>query len=116
MDMVEALLSYRNSTKTFLPILNLEKKYFILQILINLRIYITYNENIASFNVFNMSDILLLDIGVFPFNMQGASHVRWGPCLHSMARLRVADGGMASSYRVAANTFYKQPRTDNKGW
>jgi hypothetical protein len=25
-------------------------------------------------------------------------HVRWGPCPHSMARPRVADGGTASSY------------------
>jgi hypothetical protein len=32
----------------------------------------TYNENIASFNVFNMSVILLKDIGVFSTNMQGA--------------------------------------------
>jgi hypothetical protein len=28
------------------------------------------------------------------------SHVRWGPCPHSMARPRVADGGTASSYGV----------------
>jgi hypothetical protein len=25
-------------------------------------------------------------------------HVRWGPCPHSMARPRVADGGTASSF------------------
>jgi hypothetical protein len=25
-------------------------------------------------------------------------HIRWGPCPHSMARPRVADGGTASSY------------------
>jgi hypothetical protein len=65
MDVVETLLPYRNATKTFLPIFDLEK------ILISLRTYITYNENIASFNVLNMSVILLLDIGVFSPNMQG---------------------------------------------
>jgi hypothetical protein len=41
-------------------------------ILINLRTYITYNENISSFNVLDMSVILLLDIGVFSSNMQEA--------------------------------------------
>jgi hypothetical protein len=35
----------KNETKIFLPIFDLEK------ILINLRTYIAYNENIASFNV-----------------------------------------------------------------
>jgi hypothetical protein len=38
--------------------------------LINVGTYITYNENIASFNVCNMSVILQLDIGVFSSNMQ----------------------------------------------
>jgi hypothetical protein len=31
-----------------------------------------YNENIASFNVFNMPVILILDIGLFSSSMQGA--------------------------------------------
>jgi hypothetical protein len=41
-----------------------------LKTLINLGTYITYNGNIANFNVFNMSVILLLDTGVFSSNMQ----------------------------------------------
>jgi hypothetical protein len=37
--------------------------------IINLRTYITYNENIATFNVFNMPVIVILDIGIFSSNM-----------------------------------------------
>jgi hypothetical protein len=48
MDVVEALLPYRNSTNILLQISN---KFSYFKILINLRTYITYNENIASFNV-----------------------------------------------------------------
>jgi hypothetical protein len=48
MDVVEALLPYRNATNIFLQI---SKKFSYFKILINLRTYITYNENIASFNV-----------------------------------------------------------------
>jgi hypothetical protein len=50
MDAVEALLPYRNATNIFLKI---SKKLSYFKILINLRTYITYNENIASFNVLN---------------------------------------------------------------
>jgi hypothetical protein len=48
MDAVEALLPYRNATNIFLQI---SKKLLYFKIFINLRTYITYNENIASFNV-----------------------------------------------------------------
>jgi hypothetical protein len=48
MDAIEALLPYRNATNIFLQI---SKKNSYFEILINLRTYITYNENIASFNV-----------------------------------------------------------------
>jgi hypothetical protein len=48
MDVGEALLLYRNATNIFLQI---SKKCSYFRILINLRTYITYNENIASFNV-----------------------------------------------------------------
>jgi hypothetical protein len=48
MNVVEALLPYRNATNIFLQIAK-NVSYF--KILINLRTYITYNENIASFNV-----------------------------------------------------------------
>jgi hypothetical protein len=48
MDVVEVSLPYRNATKIFMSIFDFEK-YFILQILINQRTYITHNENIASF-------------------------------------------------------------------
>jgi hypothetical protein len=44
---VEALFPYRNATNIFLQI---SKKISYLKILINLRTYITYNKNIASFN------------------------------------------------------------------
>jgi hypothetical protein len=49
MDAVEALLPYRNATNIFLQISKKKNSYF--KILINLRTYITYNENIASFIV-----------------------------------------------------------------
>jgi hypothetical protein len=48
MDVVEALLPYRNATNIFLQI---SKNVSYFKILINLRTYITYNEDIASFNV-----------------------------------------------------------------
>jgi hypothetical protein len=48
MDVVEALLPYRNATNIFLQI---SKNVSYFKILINLRTYITYNKNIASFNV-----------------------------------------------------------------
>jgi hypothetical protein len=48
MDVGEALLPYRNATNIFLQI---SKKCSYFKILINLRTYITYNENISSFNV-----------------------------------------------------------------
>jgi hypothetical protein len=69
MDVVEALLHYKNATKIFLPIFDFEKNISYLKKLITLR---TYNENTASFNVFNMSVILLLNIGVFSSTMQEA--------------------------------------------
>jgi hypothetical protein len=48
MDVGEALLPCRNATNIFLQI---SKKFSYFKILINLRTYITYNENIVSFNV-----------------------------------------------------------------
>jgi hypothetical protein len=48
MDVVEALLPYRNATNIFLQI---SKKFSYFKILIKLRTYITYNENNANFNV-----------------------------------------------------------------
>jgi hypothetical protein len=62
MDVVEALLPYRNATKIFLLI---SKKCFILQN-INLR---TYIENIASFNVLHKPFIRIDEL--FSSNMQG---------------------------------------------
>jgi hypothetical protein len=50
MDVGEALLPYSNATNIFLQI---SKKCSYFKILNNLRTYITYNENIASFNVLN---------------------------------------------------------------
>jgi hypothetical protein len=47
-DAVEALLPYRNATNIFLQT---SKKFSYFKILIKLRTYITYNENITSFNV-----------------------------------------------------------------
>jgi hypothetical protein len=47
MDVVEALLPYRNATNIFMQI---SKKISYFKILINLRTY-TYNENIDNFNV-----------------------------------------------------------------
>jgi hypothetical protein len=67
MDVVEALLPYRNATNIFLQI---SKKCSYFKILINLRTYITYNENIASLNVLykpgyqDISVIFMLDIGI----------------------------------------------------
>jgi hypothetical protein len=49
-----------------------QKNILYFKILFNLT-YITYNENIASFKVFNMSVILLLDIGLFFSNMNRAA-------------------------------------------
>jgi hypothetical protein len=71
---IASLLPYRKATKIFLPI-SILKEYFILQIVISLRTYITYSENIASFNVLHrpfirMSVIVRLDISIFPSNMQ----------------------------------------------
>jgi hypothetical protein len=48
MDVVEALLPYRNKTNIFLQI---SKIFSYFKILITLRTYITYDENIVSFNV-----------------------------------------------------------------
>jgi hypothetical protein len=68
-----AVLPYGNATKIFLPIFYFEKNISFFKILINLRTYITYNESIDSFNVlhkpfyWDMSVILLLDIGLFFF-------------------------------------------------
>jgi hypothetical protein len=64
-DVVEALLPHRNATETFLSIFLSRKNIPYFKILINVRTYNTYNENIVSFNALNMSVILLLDIGVF---------------------------------------------------
>jgi hypothetical protein len=57
MDVGETLLPYRNATNIFLQI---SKKISYFKILINLRTYITYNENIASFNVLHKSFIRIL--------------------------------------------------------
>jgi hypothetical protein len=46
-----ALLPFRNATKIFQAIFHFEKNISCIKILINLRTYSTYNENIASFNV-----------------------------------------------------------------
>jgi hypothetical protein len=48
MDAVEPLLPFRNATNIFLQI---SKKFSYFKILINLRTYVIYNGNIASFNV-----------------------------------------------------------------
>jgi hypothetical protein len=64
MDVVEALLLYRNANKNNSANFRARKNISYFKILINQRTHITYNENIACFNVFNMSVILLLDIGV----------------------------------------------------
>jgi hypothetical protein len=48
MDVGEALLPYGNATNIFLQI---SRNFSYFKILINLRTYITYNENNASFNV-----------------------------------------------------------------
>jgi hypothetical protein len=48
MDVVEALLPYRNATNIFQQI---SKNVSYFKMLINLRTCITYNKNIASFNV-----------------------------------------------------------------
>jgi hypothetical protein len=50
---IASLLHYRNATKIFPPIFYFKKIFHTSKILINLRTYITYNENIASFNVLN---------------------------------------------------------------
>jgi hypothetical protein len=39
-----------------------------------------------------------LTLSIFIGRPNHFTHVRWGPCPHSMARPRVADGGTASSY------------------
>jgi hypothetical protein len=46
---IPSLLPYKNATTIFLPVFDFEKIY--IKILVDLRIYTTYNENIASFNV-----------------------------------------------------------------
>jgi hypothetical protein len=72
MDVVKALLPYQPKQPKCFASFRSRKNISYFKILINLRTYITYNENIANFNVFNMSVILLLDIGVISSNMQGA--------------------------------------------
>jgi hypothetical protein len=59
MDVVEALLPYRNATNIYLQI---KKKNSYFKILINLRTYITYNENIASFNVLHKPFIRIYEL------------------------------------------------------
>jgi hypothetical protein len=59
MDVVEALFPYRNATNIFLQI---SKKFSYFKILINLRTYITYNENIASFNVLHKPSIRIYQL------------------------------------------------------
>jgi hypothetical protein len=59
MDVEEALLLYRNATKIFLQI---SKNCSNFKILINLRTYITYNENIASFNVLHKPFIMIYQL------------------------------------------------------
>jgi hypothetical protein len=54
MDVVEALLAYKNATTYFRKF---KKKSSYFKILINLRTYITYNENIASFKVLHKAFI-----------------------------------------------------------
>jgi hypothetical protein len=58
MDAVEALFPYRNETNIFLQI---SKKISYLKILINLRTYITYNENTIYQDI---SVIFMLDMGL----------------------------------------------------
>jgi hypothetical protein len=61
MDVGETLLPYRNSTSIFQQI---SKKFSYFKILINLRTYkyITYNENIASFNVLHNTFIRIYQL------------------------------------------------------
>jgi hypothetical protein len=42
--------------------------------------------------------IFVLWVHMIKIDLMLLDHVRWGPCPHSMARPRVADGGTASSY------------------
>jgi hypothetical protein len=58
MDAVEALLPYRNATNIF-PQISKKISY----LLINLRTYITYNENIVSFNVLQWRLVAQIDGG-----------------------------------------------------
>jgi hypothetical protein len=62
MNVVEALLPYRNATNIFLQI---SKKFSYFKILINLRTCITYNENIASFNVLHKPFIRIYQLFSF---------------------------------------------------
>jgi hypothetical protein len=59
MDVVETLLPYRNATNIFLQI---SKQFSYFKILINLRAYITYYENIASFNVLHIPFIRIYQL------------------------------------------------------
>jgi hypothetical protein len=59
MDAVEALLPYRNATNIFLQI---SEKISYFKILINLRTYLTYIENIASFNVLHRPFIRIYEL------------------------------------------------------
>jgi hypothetical protein len=68
MDVAEALLPYRIATNIFLQI---SKKVSYFKILINLRTYITYNENIDSFNVLHKPFIRIDQL--FSSNMQGTA-------------------------------------------
>jgi hypothetical protein len=45
-----------------------------------------------------------------------ASHVKWVPCQHGMARPQIADGGDGLQiWRVAANILNKRPRQPTRG-
>jgi hypothetical protein len=68
MDAGEALLPYRNATNIRISA-NLKKNVPYFKILINLRTYITYKENIASFNVLHKPFIRIDQL--FSSNMQG---------------------------------------------
>jgi hypothetical protein len=56
------MFPYRNATNIFLPIFDLKKNISYFKILMNLRTYITHNENIASFNVLHEPFIMIYQL------------------------------------------------------
>jgi hypothetical protein len=86
MDVVEALLPNRNATNIFLQI---SKKFSYFKILINLRTYITYNENIASINVLHKPFIRMYQlfscwILAYEMHLEAKPVVTSIPFLHSL--------------------------------